>query len=74
MACNASLRTQKAVAKPLFCAKTASNNCVEPYVYATKKEAQRSTQITPLEADPAAFLIPSDADKHARYRLDAFVD
>lgn len=33
-----------------------------------------TTQIMLLKADPAAFLIPADADKHARYRLGAFAD
>jgi site-specific recombinase XerD len=37
-------------------------------------EALMSAKIIPLEADPAAFLIPDDADKHARYRLGAFAD
>jgi len=32
------------------------------------------TQLTPLEADPATFLSPSNADKHTRYRLGAFAD
>ncbi|MEA3340880.1 MAG: tyrosine-type recombinase/integrase, partial [Chloroflexota bacterium] len=33
-----------------------------------------TTQLISLEADPAAFLIPTDADKHTRYRLGAFAD
>ncbi len=31
-----------------------------------------NTPLTPLAVDPAAFLIPPDADKHTRYRLRAF--
>jgi len=31
-----------------------------------------NAQLLPLEADPAAFLISPDADKHTRYRLGAF--
>jgi len=31
-----------------------------------------NTQLMPSEAEPAAFLIPPEADKHTRYRLGAF--
>jgi hypothetical protein len=33
-----------------------------------------NTEILPLNADPAAFLIPADADKDARSRLGAFAE